>query len=170
MTNIHMISKRGKDNFYERNTLPKGSQWRYGFPIKLLTFQERSKKKETLMCEVKKAIQTIVDTFKSKKIGDKAITYLRSQDNKANVLRKIESNATSGGIEDPAQYLQQWYNRISKSEPSVDYDNPLSSYMSNYHIKQFLQKYEFTFLKNINQRIIFLEKEKMFAQIGINAS
>ena len=60
------------------------------------------------------------------------------------MLRKIESNATSGGIEDPAQYLQQWYTRISKAEPSIDYDNSLSNYMTNYHIKQFLQKYEFT--------------------------
>ena len=88
MSNIHMISKRSKNNLYEKNNLPKGSQWKHGFPIKLLTFQEHSTSKETLMNEVKKPSKS-VDTFQHKHIGSKAINYLRNQDNKANVLKKL---------------------------------------------------------------------------------
>ena len=73
MSNIHMISKCGKNNLYERNTLPKGSQWKHGFPIKLLTFQEQSENKETLMCEVKKAIKKLLIHFNIKILGQKQL-------------------------------------------------------------------------------------------------
>ena len=42
--------------------------------------------------------------------------------------------------------------------------------MSNYHIKQFLQKYEFTYFDEYKPMNHIFGKEKMFAHIGINAS
>lgn len=66
----------------------------------------------------------------------------------------------SGDIQDPAQYLQQWYNRISKLQPSIDYDNSLSNYMTNYDIKQFLEKHEFTSFDEYKPKNNIFEKKE----------